>query len=428
MATRTPNTRKNGSFLSSSKEKTSNVSIWVLILCNLLVFQVTYTWTIGGPNKNNGAAPNVIDNRQQLDKIMMGGIPLSSKTTASSTTTQQAATATVSTSTRTLQEAKAAVAQLTAVSSLSSSVSSPLAIPEGEAVALPSVRELSEDDKKVERKIYGGEGDKKHLGGFTDIDLHGISPATWKLMIEYFGVKSLLDVGCGRGISTSWFALHGVETLCVEGSHDAVEKTMVPNADQVVTEHDFSRGPWWPSRTVDAVWCVEFLEHVGRNFQQNYIPAFRKAAFIFATSSQWGGWHHVEVHPNEWWVAKMQSYGFVYSEYLTQMVRNIAATERGNLRESPKKGETYNAQHVYMTMKVFINPAVASLPEHQHLFAQDGCFKHRKNSVISNKPCGEGRGGNGETVMDPAYSAIKLTPEMDEAWVELVKKNIKNDK
>lgn len=49
-------------------------------------------------------------------------------------------------------------------------------------------------------------------------------------------------------------------------------------------------GPWWPKRTVDAVWCVEFTEHVGRNFQPNYITAWRKAALIFMTHSLWGGW------------------------------------------------------------------------------------------------------------------------------------------
>lgn len=168
--------------------------------------------------------------------------------------------------------------------------SSALDVPQGTAVALPSVRISEEEDKTIKRKIYGGQGDKQHLGGFTDIDLQGVSPAVWKYMINYFGVKSLLDVGCGRGISTSWFALHGVDVLCVEGSHDAVTKTMLPDPKTQIVEHDFSRGPWWPPRTVDAVWSVEFLEHVGRNFHHNYIPAFRKAALIFVTHSNWGGW------------------------------------------------------------------------------------------------------------------------------------------
>ena len=61
-----------------------------------------------------------------------------------------------------------------------------------------------------------------------------------------------------------------------------------------VIEHDFSRGPWWPSETYDVAWSVEFLEHVGRNYMRNYMPIFKKAALLFVTHSTWGGWHHVE--------------------------------------------------------------------------------------------------------------------------------------
>ena len=87
---------------------------------------------------------------------------------------------------------------------------------------MPSVRISEEESAKVDRKIYGGAGDKQHLGGFTEVDIHGIAPMVWKDMVTYFGIKSIIDVGCGRGISTSWFVTHGLETLCVEGSHDAV--------------------------------------------------------------------------------------------------------------------------------------------------------------------------------------------------------------
>jgi hypothetical protein len=131
--------------------------------------------------------------------------------------------------------------------------------PRGKAIALPSVRVSKEEFQSDKR--YGGKGDKPHLGGFTDMDHHGISPAVWKWMMTYIGVHSVLDVGCGRGISTSWFYFHGADVLCVEGSHDAVENTVIPDTSLIV-EHDFSRGPWWPEKTYDAVWCVEFLEHV----------------------------------------------------------------------------------------------------------------------------------------------------------------------
>jgi Methyltransferase domain len=168
----------------------------------------------------------------------------------------------------------------------------PIGIPPGKAVALPSIRVDNETAAAAvdsKRKIYGGKGDKKHLGGFTELDLEGVSPAVWKYMIQTLGVHSVLDVGCGRGTSTTWFLLHGCDVLCAEGSHDAVENSFLPDIANQVVEHDFSRGPWWPEKTYDAVWSVEFLEHVGVNYHYNYISSFRKAALIFVTSSVWGG-------------------------------------------------------------------------------------------------------------------------------------------
>lgn len=170
---------------------------------------------------------------------------------------------------------------------------SPLGIPQGKAQNLPSI--LVEDgvNRNHGKVQYGGEGDKAHLGGFTTYDGQGVSPASWKYMIQDLGIKSMMDVGCGKGVSTLWFHLHGVKVLCLEGSHDAVTHTLLPDPANQVVEHDFSRGPYWPEDTYDAVWCVEFLEHVGRNFQYNYIQAFRKAALIFISHSTWGGWYVV---------------------------------------------------------------------------------------------------------------------------------------
>lgn len=172
-------------------------------------------------------------------------------------------------------------------------------------------------------------------------------------MITHLGIKSLLDVGCGKGVSTSWFVLHGLEFVqCVEGSHDAVSQSIVPKAEgyERVVEHDFSLGPWWPDRTVDAVWCVEFTEHVGRNFQPNYLTAFRSAALIFVTHSNWGGWHHVEVHDDEWWRIRWEAAGLVYSDLLTASARSIAMKDR---RSNIGGMETNTAgQHIWLSVQV----------------------------------------------------------------------------
>jgi Methyltransferase domain len=296
------------------------------------------------------------------------------------------------------------------------------------AVALPSIR-IEQD---VQRKQYGGAGDKVHLGGFVEFDREGVSPAVWKDMMDWVGIHSILDVGCGKGVSTSWFVEHGLETHCVEGSHDAVSQSLVPN---VTTEHDFARGPWWPEKTVDAVWCVEFLEHVGRYYHHHYFPAFQKAALIFATHSYWGGWHHVEVHDDDYWQIKFASYGFIYSDYLTKRMRNLASREAKSHIQSLIGPFPLRAAHVYRSVQVYINPIVASLPEHAHLFSEDGCVKRSQprngnwsDWDIVRKECGTWKNGHEETKLPEHFKPLPRKKFMDRNWEAKVRKHLEDIK
>jgi hypothetical protein len=228
---------------------------------------------------------------------------------------------------------------------------------------LPSIRLTDREETQAnrKRKKYGGKGDRLHLGGFITFDRMGVSNNTWNFMMGPLGIKSLLDLGCGRGISTSYFLDNGADALCIEGSHDAVTQSLLPR-DRIV-EHDFTRGPWWPTRTYDALWSVEFLEHVGRQYYRNYIHVLRQAALLFVTSSNNGGWHHVEVREPWWWHGRFTAAGFVYSDDLTQRVRNAA------------RATSFKASglRIINRMMVFVNPRVASQPQHDHLFSGDGC-------------------------------------------------------
>lgn len=305
----------------------------------------------------------------------------------------------------------------------------PLSIPKGQAQNLPSVR-VEEEHVEDSRKIYGGSGDKKHLGGFTTIDLSGITPTAWSNIVEVYGVRSFIDIGCGRGISTRWFLEHGADVLCVEGSHDAVTKSFLP-PDRIV-EHDFSRGPWWPEKTYDMAWSVEFLEHVSRQYHFNYVSVFRKAALIFVTSSRHGGWHHVEVHPDDWWIRKFESYGFRYDKNITGQVKQWVSRERGNKTLTAPNGRNYGASHVGTSLKVFVNPMVAALPEHAHLFPRNGCFKGYappgSEFKSLTRPCGEGSSkAHLETKLPDEFVPLKLTPQMYENWHTAIKNGITDE-
>jgi len=88
-------------------------------------------------------------------------------------------------------------------------------------------------------------------------------------------------------------------------------------------------------------------------------------------------------------------------------------------------GKPYKGQHIWLSMKVFVNPVVAALPEHAHLFPEFGCYGGRGDGNIQHRECGTGKEGDKETPLDKSMYPLKLTPEMDQKWETMIKKHIK---
>ena len=153
------------------------------------------------------------------------------------------------------------------------------------------------------------------------------------------------------------------------------------------------------------------------------MPTFRKAALIIATHSEWGGHHHVEVHDDDYWIEKFSMFGFIHSPKLTETVRKIAMDEK--YTGFAPNGVKLNAQHVWLRAQVFINPAVAALPQHAHLLAEPGCYDENENGTV-HRECGVNNGeGISESVLPTSFQALKLTQAQDEAWVKQVKPRVK---
>ena len=175
---------------------------------------------------------------------------------------------------------------------------------------------------------------------------------------------------------------------------------------------------------------VELLEHISRQYQFNYMQTFRKAALIFVTSAAWGGWHHVEIHPNEWWIQKFESYGFQYSSTLTRQVKLWAGKEGANTTVVAPNGKPFRCGHCAQSMKVFINPGVAALPEHQHLFPHEGCFDRYSSKEEQRQGAGRsitrecGKPGAVETPLPESFKPLSVLPEMHAAWDAAIKKGI----
>lgn len=259
---------------------------------------------------------------------------------------------------------------------------------------LPGLRDKTRTT--VEHQMYGGIGDARHLGGFTANDTQGQSPSLWTWMMKSLTVRSFLDLGCGRGISTKWFKDHGAKVLCVEGSSDAISQSLLPRSD--IVHHDVTRGPWWPETTYDAVWAVEFLEHVGRQYMHNYVPILNSGAILFLTHAITGGYHHVEVHHGWWWRGRLEAAGFVFSQELSTMCQALGRIS--NL-------DGFGAQHIWSTLQVYINPRVAGLPQHQHLFGGPGCWRDCEKPEFGRCPC------TGADALPPRFEPLLKSSKYD---------------
>lgn len=167
-----------------------------------------------------------------------------------------------------------------------------------------------------------------HLGGAILIgevgDANTWLPDIWQSLIERYGVKSVLDVGCGAGNSTRWFEDHGCIALGIEGDLPtfAARKT-----DSIVL-HDFQRGEVSGLGAFDLGWCAEFVEHVEERYMAHWMAALGHCRFVamtFAVPGQ-GGYHHVNEQPESYWIERFARFGFEIDREETTRMR---ATSRG---------------------------------------------------------------------------------------------------
>ncbi len=169
--------------------------------------------------------------------------------------------------------------------------------------------------------------DISHLGGFSTQENIGDNatyhPHLWKYMIDTFKVKSLLDIGCGMGISTKFFFDNGCKVQGIEGHPYCLENSKIKD---YIFQHDYSHGESNIGGNYDLCWSCEFVEHVEEKYADNFIKDFAKSKIVLithATPGQ-GGWHHVNCQPASYWIDKLARFDLIYDENLTNETRRIA--------------------------------------------------------------------------------------------------------
>ncbi len=162
-----------------------------------------------------------------------------------------------------------------------------------------------------------------HLGGnIRGGDNATYYPELWQWLVEHFSVTRVLDVGCGDGINSGYFARLGCQIIGVDG---LLPNALHPESPYPVIVHDFSHG-WLQLAKIDLVWCCELLEHVHIQHLDNLIQTLLNGRIIALTHAEpgQGGHHHVNEQPAQYWIDLLADYGCELLEDETAFSRTLA--------------------------------------------------------------------------------------------------------
>ena len=192
----------------------------------------------------------------------------------------------------------------------------------GEGRADQSQALLESSEMRMPLGIY--DDNRPDLGGnYHHGDNESFTPILWKYLIERFGVRSVLDVGCGEGHSVSYFHKLGVVAHGIDGLRVNIERANFP-----IAWHDLTLGPYY--MPVDMVVCVELVEHIEEKYLNNLLDTLENGQIICMTHAMPGqvGYHHVNCQSDEYWINHLEARGYVLAPE-NEMFREMARAERG---------------------------------------------------------------------------------------------------
>lgn len=166
-----------------------------------------------------------------------------------------------------------------------------------------------------------------HLGGHEE-ETH-LDEGALDYIVNTFGVKSMIDIGCGPGGMVELARSKGIDTVGIDG--DFVVKR---NVDDIVI-HDYQAAPYVPDRNFDLAWTVEFVEHIEEQYIRNFIATMDKCKYVIMTHAfpNQPGWHHVNCQTTEYWAHVMNAFGFSVDVYNTNEIRKASTMAARYIRE-----------------------------------------------------------------------------------------------
>ncbi|MGA9867861.1 MAG: beta-1,6-N-acetylglucosaminyltransferase [Acetobacteraceae bacterium] len=194
-------------------------------------------------------------------------------------------------------------------------------------MANPPVSVLAAPTPKHRASMYHIVDPKRpDLGGnLRHGDIHTSCPVLWRFLIDRFGIKSFLDIGCGEGHAVLFFHRRGVHSHGIDGLELNIRHAVAP-----ICQHDLLSGPY--IMPVDLTWSCEVAEHIDESKVDYFIRTLtngRVVAMTHAVPGQ-GGYHHVNCQSSDYWIDQLEQRGY------------CLAADNAIFREVASKEHTWN--------------------------------------------------------------------------------------
>jgi len=148
--------------------------------------------------------------------------------------------------------------------------------------------------------------------------------------LEYYGCKSLLDVGCGPGGQVRAAQERGWRAVGIDVDLRLYRQPGVLLGDLAVA-------PIILPEPADVVWSIEVAEHIPVQFIDNYITTLVQniGRWLIMTCNQKPGPLHVSCHPPEWWERRiMAASSLVPRPDMMSRLLEFSTMQREFLRET----------------------------------------------------------------------------------------------
>lgn len=191
--------------------------------------------------------------------------------------------------------------------------------------------------------------EQPHLGGY----IVGGDPATyyphlWNWLVNDYGVRSVIDIGCGEGHAVDYFA----GLLCGGLEDDRCPVLGIDGVEQDsphIFQHDYTEGPapmydFTATASFDLVWSCEFVEHVDEKYLPNLLDTFEYGKLVLMTHAEPGqpGYHHVNCQTPDYWRGVMASLGYSLDVNLTRGTRSFAAMNENPINHYARSGLAFS--------------------------------------------------------------------------------------